>query len=174
MYSEEQIKEIVKENNFLTKVCHSWEDSCLILVPNFKEYNFLFGGGRTPTCYAMKERYWDEYHGGIVKEIDFLSTSIEITKKYQYITFCFYVDEIDWSKYNKGGYGVIFGRIIIHDLSHEDYSFSFKALFNKDGGVCFVDVYLNIGFHEECFNRHIKFVNFCRDFGKRKTYGYCY
>ncbi len=173
MYSEEQIKEIVKENGFLTKVCHSWEDSCLILVPNFKEYNFLFGSGKTPTCYAYEQRYWDDYHRKIFREIDFLSVSDDITKQYQYITFCLRINEIDWGEYNDGGHGIISGCISIHDLNHRNYSFSFFTNFHEtfDGKPYidedFIRVDLGINVRKEYLLSSMKFVDFCSGFGKR-------
>jgi hypothetical protein len=173
MYSKEQIKEIVKENNFLTKVCHTWKNSCLIIVPNFKEYSFLFGSGKTPTCYAYEERYWNDYHRKIFREIDFLSVSDDIAKQYQYITFCFQINEIDWGRYNDGGSGIISGDISIHDLNHYHYSFSFSANFHKafDGKPCvdedFIRIDLDINVRKEHLLSSVKFVDFCSGFGKR-------
>jgi hypothetical protein len=173
MYSEGQIKEIVKENNFLTKVCHSWEDSCLILVPNFKEYSFLFGGGRTRTCYAYEQRYWDEYHRKNFREIDFLSVSDDVIEQYQYITFCLRVNEIDLGEYNNGGSGIISGYISVHDLNHYNYSFSFSTSFHEtldDKPYIdenFIKVDLDINVIKEHLLSSMKFADFCSGFGKR-------
>lgn len=174
MYSEEQIKEIVKENNFLTKVCHSWEDSCLILVPNFKEYHFLFGEGRTRTCYASSEVYWDYHHKNIFREIDFLSVSNDIVEQYKYITFCLEIDKINWGRYNEGGNGVISGFIEIYDFNHYNYSFSFSTrfheslLYDKQPYINeeFIEVNLNTNIRKDYFISSVKFVDFCGGFGE--------
>jgi hypothetical protein len=173
MYSKEQIKEIIKENHFSTKVSHTWKSGCLILVPNFKEYSFLFGGGRTRTCYAYAQRYWDDYHKEIFREIDFLSVSDDVIKQYQYITFCLRVNKIDFGEYNNGGSGIISGYISVHDLNHYNYSFSFSTSFHRDlNGKPYIDedfirVDLDINVLKEYLFSSMKFVDFCSGFGKR-------
>jgi hypothetical protein len=173
MYTVEQIKEIIKENHFSTKVSHTWKSGCLIIVPNFKEYSFLFGEGRTRTCYAYEQRYWDEYHRKDFREIDFLSVSDDVIKQYQYITFCLRVNEIDFGEYNNGGSGIISGYISVHDLNHYHYSFSFSASFHETlDGKPYIDenyirVDLDINVTKEHLLSSMKFVDFCSEFGKK-------
>ena len=167
MYTVEQIKEIIKENHFSTKVSHTWKSGCLILVPNFKEYSFLFGEGRTRTCYAYEQRYWDEYHRKDFREIDFLSVSDDVIKQYQYITFCLRVNEIDLDEYNNGGYGIISGYISVHDLNYYHYSFSFTASFHEtlDGKPYIDENYMRVDLDINVIKEHLlssmKFVDFC-------------
>jgi hypothetical protein len=173
MYTVEQIKEIIKENHFSTKVFHTWKSGCLILVPNFKEYSFLFGGGRTRTCYAHEQRYWNEYHRKIFREIDFLSVSDNVIKQYQYITFCLRVNEIDLGEYNNGGSGIISGYISVYDLNHYNYSFSFSTSFHETlDGKPYIDenyirIDLDINVTKEYLLSSMKFVDFCSGFGKK-------
>ena len=173
MYTVEQIKEIIKENHFSTKVSHTWKSGCLILVPNFKEYSFLFGEGRTRTCYAYEQRYWDDYHRKIFREIDFLSVSDDVIKQYQYITFCLQVNEIDFGEYNNGGPGIISGYISVHDLNHYYYSFSFSASFHENlNGEPYIKedcmgIDLDINVSKEHLLSYMKFVDFCSGFGKK-------
>jgi hypothetical protein len=175
MYSKQEIKEIVKKNKFSTEVCHSWDDSCLIVVPNFQEYKFLFGNGKTRLCYAHEERYWEQYHSKNSRQVDFLSLSHKIDKQYQHITCCLNVnmDKIDWEKYNKGETNIISGNLTIHDSNHYLYSFKFMTTFHK---TCMCDLYVNeenmrvdfdINICKNFISTSLNFIDFCKNFSKR-------
>lgn len=134
MYTENELKKIIEENNFKTIICNSFDESCLIIVPKFEEYKHLFGGGKTKTCYAYDLKHWNDYHNGNSMEIDFLSTSENIDKRFSYITFC--VSNIKVEEFVE--HKKVSGVICIHDFNHNSYpimNFESQCWINCDGRV---------------------------------------
>lgn len=143
MYSRDILDSIIKSNRLLTKIINRGKYNTIILVPNFCEYNILFGNGKTRTCYAYDNAQWNYYHGENSVEVCFLSVSDCVPKELRYVTFCVNVKEIKESNFRKGGNGSVSGWVMIHDLDHYIYTpISFKGSFCESavGHKLFVDV----------------------------------
>jgi len=115
---ETDFKYFLLKNNLKTKILKRYYKSFIIVVPDFKEYNCIFGRGRVPTCYATSECQWNKYHNHVSLQLNFLSFKKNIEKKYQYLTFCFRRIKNEENKY-------ISGDIIVHDYEHNSYGFKF-------------------------------------------------
>lgn len=132
MYSIKELSEIISRENFSTKICFNGEDFCLAMIPNYSEYNYLFGGEKTKTCYAHGDVFWKEYHTGVSREMDFLSISPSLDFRYRYLTLCFRNIEIDEKTFRKNNWSTLSGSIVIHDLEHLAYpTVHFRAKFLK-------------------------------------------
>lgn len=163
MYTKNEIKNIIKENRFKTKVCQTGRKECLILVPNFKEY-YTFFHPKTMTCYAHSEKSWGRYHRDkdIYKEFVYLSTDeVNVEKKFSYITFC--VSNIKTTQTKRNA--KITGNVMFHDLDHDPLYpiIKFDADFIKftPTGPWSINDFPSLNIDYRMVNEHLlNFVNF--------------
>ncbi len=171
MYSLEEIKTIIRNNSFKSKICAIFDDSFLVSVPNFKEYHHLFGNGRTFTCYAKESRYWNDYHRGFYQQIDFLSASKHIDNKFSYISFCVSDVKIETNNVGNGHWdGYVSGYICIHDFLHNSYPIiKFESLCYKNKDYIGFDksprMDINYGVSNACFEKIVSFRDFEQKYG---------